>query len=210
MIVVYVDDLLVASKTKSCEEQAINDLPFCSLIKDLGEAIFFLGSHIMRDCDAGTLKLDQQSYVLTIASKFNVDKTSTTSAVAGVKPLSKHDAQQTEAETKEMRITPYREAVGALMWAATMTPPDVAYTSHQLGKFNDNQRPVHWRAANRAVQYLWRTKDVGITYGGTPGSCTKLSAWVDADFATCPDTRRSVSGGAAMLGGGTISWFSRV
>ena len=89
IIVVYVDDLLVASKTQSGEEQAINYLPFCSLIKGLGEAIFFLGSHIMRDCDAGTLKLDQQNYVRTIASKFNVEKTITTSAVAGVKPLSK-------------------------------------------------------------------------------------------------------------------------
>ena len=68
----------------------------------------------------------------------------------------------------------------------------------------------HWRAAKRALQHLWRTKDVGITYRGTPESCTKLSAWVDADFATCPDTRRSVSGGAVMLRGGTISWFSRV
>ncbi|CAM9395274.1 unnamed protein product, partial [Ascophyllum nodosum] len=50
---------------------------------------------------------------------------------------------------------------------------------------NDNPGPVHWRAAKRALQYPWRTKDVAITYGGTPGSCTKLSVWVDADFATC-------------------------
>ena len=49
-----------------------------------------------------------------------------------------------------------------------------------------------WRAAIRALQYLWRTKDLEITYRGTPGSCTKLSAWVDADFATCPDSRRLV------------------
>ena len=41
-----------------------------------------------------------------------------------------------------MRITPYREAVGALMWAATMTRPDVTYAAHQLGKFN-NSKPVH-------------------------------------------------------------------
>ena len=54
----------------------------------------------------------------------------------------------------------------------------------------------------RALQYLWRTNDVVITYGGTSGSRTKLSAWVDADFGTCSDTRRSVSGGAVMLGGG--------
>ena len=91
-----------------------------------------------------------------------------------------------------------------------MTRPDVAYATPQLGKFNDNPEPVHWRAAKRALQYLWLTKDVGVTYGGTPGSCTKLSAWVDADFATCPDTRRSVLGGAVMLGGGAISWFLRV
>ncbi|CAM9956983.1 unnamed protein product [Ascophyllum nodosum] len=75
-----------------------------------------------------------------------------------------------------MRVTPYREAVGALMSAATMTRPVVAYAAHQLGKFNDNPGPAHWRAAKRALQYLWRTKDLGRTCGGTPGSCTKLSA----------------------------------
>ncbi|CAN0457551.1 unnamed protein product, partial [Ascophyllum nodosum] len=168
-------------------------------IKDLKEAGFYLGCHITRDRDAGTLKLDQHRYVRTMASKFNDGKTSTTPAAAGAKPLSKDDASQTETETEEMRITPYREAVGAFMWAATMTRPGVAYAAHQLGKFNDNPRPVHWRAAKRALQYLWRAKDVGISYGGTPGSCTKLSAWVDADFTTCPYTRRSVSGGAVML-----------
>ena len=44
---------------------------------------------------------------------------------------------------EEMRVTPYREAIGALMWAATMTRPDVAYAAHQLGKINNNPGPVH-------------------------------------------------------------------
>ena len=97
------------------------------------------------------------------------------------------------------------------MWAAIMTRPDVAYAAYQLGKLNDNPGPAHWRAAKRALQYLWRTKDVGNTYGGTLGSCTKLSALVDADFATCSHTRRSVLGGAVMARGvGAISWFSRM
>ena len=95
------------------------------------------------------------------------------------------------------------------MWASTMTRADLSYAAHQLAKFNDNPGPAHWKAAKKALQYLWRTKDMGITYeGGTGG--TKLSAWVDADYGTCPDTRRSVSGGAVMLGDGAISWFSRV
>ena len=75
-----------------------------------------------------------------------------------------------------MRVTSYWEAVGALMWAATMIRPDVAYAAHQLERINDSLEPVHWGAAKRALQYLWRTKDVGITYGGTPGSFTKISA----------------------------------
>ena len=102
-----------------------------------------------------------------------------------------------------MRVTSYREAVGALMWAATKTHPHVAYAAHQIGTFNENPGLGHWRAVKWALQYLWRAKEVGITYGGRQGSCTKLSA--DADFATCPDTRHSVSGGAVMLGGGAIS-----
>ena len=172
IIVVYVDDLLVASETKRDEEQALNNLRYCFPIKDLGEAGFYLGCHITRDRDAGTLKFGHHHYVRTMASEFSIEKTSTTQETAGAKPLSKDDAPQIEVETEEMCVTPYREAVGALMWAATMTRPDVAYAAHQLGKFNDNPGRIHWRAAKRALQYLWRTNDVGITHGGTPGSCT--------------------------------------
>ena len=137
-----------------------------------------------------------------MAWKFSVEKTSTTPAVARAKLLFKDDAPQTEVETEEMRVIPSWEAVGALVWAGTMARPDVAYAAHRLRKLNDNSGPAHWRVVKRALQNLRRTKGVGITYGGTPGSCTKLSAWVGADFATCPDTRRSISGGAGMLGGG--------
>ena len=178
VIVIYVDDLLVAGETKRVKEKAINDLRSCFPIKALGEAGFCLECHITRDRDAGTLKFDQHHYVRTMASKFNVEKTSTTPAAARAKPLSKDDAPQTEVEMEEMRATPYREVVGALLWAANMTRPDVAYAAHQLEKLNDIPGPVHWRAAKRALQYLWCTKNVGITYGGTPGSCTKLSAWM--------------------------------
>ena len=129
---VYVDYLLVASETKRDEEQAMKDLRSCFPTKDLGEAEFYLGCHITRDRNAETLKLDQHRYVRAVASKFNVEKRSITSPAAGVKPLSKYHAPQTEAKTEEMRVTPFQEAVGAIMWAVTMIRPD-AYAAHQLG-----------------------------------------------------------------------------
>ena len=87
IIVVYVDDLLVASETKRDEEQAIKDLRSCFPIKDVREAEFYLGCRITRDRNAGTLNVDQHHYVRTVASKFNDEKTSTTPVVAGENPL---------------------------------------------------------------------------------------------------------------------------
>ena len=105
IIVVYVDDLLVASETKRDEEQAMKDLRYCFPIKDLGKTGFYLGCHITRDRDAGTLKLDQHRYVRTVASKFNAEVTSTTPAAAGERPLFMDDAPQTETETEEVCVT---------------------------------------------------------------------------------------------------------
>ena len=95
------------------------------------------------------------------------------------------------------------------MWVANMTRPDLAYTAHTLAKFSDNPGPEHWKAVMKALQYLERTASLGVTYGGATENNMKLSAWVDADHVSCPDTRHSVSGGVVMLGGGATSWFSR-
>ena len=77
IIVVCVDDLLVASETKRDEKQAINYLRSRFPIKNLEEAGFYLGCHITRDRDAGTLKFDQHHYARTMASKFSLEKTNT-------------------------------------------------------------------------------------------------------------------------------------
>ena len=161
IIVVYVDNLLVASETKRDEEQAIHDIRSCFPIKNLGEAGFYLGYHITRDRGAGTPKFDKHHHVRTMGLKFSVETTSTMPAVAGAKPLSEDDALQTETETGKMRVTPYREAVGALMWAATMTRLDVAYAAYQLENVNDNRGPAHWRAAKKYYTTCGARKTLG-------------------------------------------------
>ena len=94
ILAVYLDDLLVASETKRDEEQVMEDLRYCFPIKDLGVAGFYLGCYITQELDAGTLKLDQHRYVRTVASKFNIEKTITTPAAVGAKPLSKDVTSQ--------------------------------------------------------------------------------------------------------------------
>ena len=209
VIVVYVDDILLASKTKEDEGWTLSDLSSCFRIKDLGEAEFYLRCHITRNRGARRLTFDQHIYTETVAKRFNVTKTSMIPMATGVKPLSKEDGPKSPKVREEMRHVPYREAVGALMWAATMTRPDLQFAAHNLAKGCDDPGPVHWKVAMKALGYFWRTKDLGITYGGVTSRGLTMSAYVDSDLATCPDSRRSVSGWAVMLGGGTISWFSR-
>ena len=88
------------------------------------------------------------------------------------------------------------------MWAATMTRPDLSLAAQNLAKFCDDPGPVHWKAAMKALRYIWQTKDLDITYGGVTSRGLTMSACVDSDHATHLDSRRSVSGGAVTLGGG--------
>ena len=108
-----------------------------------------------------------------------------------------------------MKKFPYREAVGALMWTATMTRPDIACTVRAVARFCENPGPAHKKAVMNILQYLLQTKEWGITYGGQGcGICNE--AYTDSDFGACLDTRRLGAGAVLMLGKGAISWHSRM
>ena len=188
IIVVYVDDLLLLSATKKDDQQALEDLRSSFPIKDMGEVSYYLGCHITRNRKARTVTFDQRRYAQIVVERFDIKKMSIIPASPGMAPLSKADGPQTDAEISEMRDTPYREAVGALIWIATMTRPDLSFVAPNVTKFGDNPGLAHWKAVMKAMQYLKRTADLGVTYGGGAVDM-KLSVWVDANHATCPDTR---------------------
>ena len=60
--------------------------------------------------------------------------------------LSKADEARNPEEKEEMRKFPYREAVGALMWTATMTRPDIACAVRAVARFCENPGPAHKKA----------------------------------------------------------------
>ena len=62
------------------------------------------------------------------------------------------------------------------MWIATMTTPDLSFAAHNVAKFSDNPGPTYWKAVRKVMQYLKRTTNYGIVYGGTPSTAAS-SAW---------------------------------
>ncbi|XP_044585033.1 secreted RxLR effector protein 161-like [Cotesia glomerata] len=103
---------------------------------------------------------------------------------------------------------PYREAVGSLLFAARVTRLDIEYAVNTVSQFVDNYNNTHWSAVKKIFRYLVGTIDCGIIYGAS-GSDESLVGYTDADYAGCPDTRRSRSGYVFMLNNAPLSWCSK-
>lgn len=100
------------------------------------------------------------------------------------------------ANKKIMRQYPFQRLIGALMYLAVSTRPDIAYTVNFLSQFNTNYSTEHWLAAKRILRYLRGTESHGLKYqkSGIP-----LYGVVDADWGANTVDRRSYSGYAFVL-----------
>ncbi|PNX81771.1 NBS-containing resistance-like protein, partial [Trifolium pratense] len=103
--------------------------------------------------------------------------------------------------------TEYRSLAGALQYL-TFTRPDISYAVQQVCLFMHDPKTQHMSALKRIIRYIHGTIiDFGLHL--YPSSVTKLVSYTDADWAGCPDTRRSTSGYCVYLGDNLISWSAK-
>lgn len=102
--------------------------------------------------------------------------------------------------------TPYRELIGRLLYL-TITRPDITFAVYQLSQFLSAPTDVHLHAAHKVLRYLKNNPGQGLMYSATSELC--LNAFADADWATCKETRRSITGFCVYLGSSLISWKSK-
>ena len=102
--------------------------------------------------------------------------------------------------------TRYRCLVGALQYL-TLTRPDIAYAVNKVCQFLHAPTTVHWTAVKRILRYLQGTQSHGLKL--CKSDSMLVSAFSDANWAGCPDDRRSTGGFVVFLGGNLISWSAR-
>ncbi|XP_050229335.2 beta-galactosidase 15-like [Mercurialis annua] len=206
-LVLYVDDILLASSDIELLHETKKFLSKHFEMKDLGEASFVLGIQIHRDRSRGILGLSQKGYIEKVLQRFGMQNCRPHDT-----PVSKGDkfslkqCPKNELESKFMEGIPYASAVGSLMYAQVCTHPDLAFIVGMLGRYQSNPGREHWVAAKRVFRYLQNTKDYMLTYAKSDK--LEIIGFSDSDFAGCQDSRKSTSGYVFLLAGGAISWKS--
>ncbi|KAJ4796184.1 Retroelement pol polyprotein-like [Rhynchospora pubera] len=198
-ILVYVDDLVIAGNNSEALKRFKQYLSSTFHMKDLGALKYFLGIEITRGSEG--LFLCQRKYTLDILAE---------SGLLGAKPAAFPIEQnhQLLTATGPLLDEPerYRRIVGRLIYL-TITRPELCYSVHVLAQFMKAPLQAHYDAAIRVLRYLKGNPGQGVVLRAD--SDLRLYAYCDSDWASCPLTRRSLTGYFVMLGRSPISWKTK-
>ena len=110
-----------------------------------------------------------------------------------------------------MKKRDYPNRVGAGLWLARGSKPEISWTVGMMSRFLTNPGLKHWDMSEHLLTYLSSTRDRGLVYRRTPGPLV-LEAYVDGDWLTDygndTDNRKCCTGYALLLGGAAVSWRS--
>ncbi|KAD0157053.1 hypothetical protein E3N88_44702 [Mikania micrantha] len=206
-MLVYVDDIILTGNDPRAIDRVVHSLSTTFAIQDMGHLSYFLGIEIIPK--GKDLVLSQKKYILGLLRKAGLSEAKPVSS-----PL--HTTANLAIGDSPLFDNPvkYRQIVGALQYV-TLSRPDLAFAVNKVCQFMHSPTQNHWSAVKRILRYLQGTSDFGLWLHHNSGSHLQaytdayLQAFSDADWAGCPDDRRSTGGFAIYLGNNLISWAAR-
>jgi len=215
IILVFVDDFILTGNDTISITDFLDKFTKKYEVKNLGFPSTFVGIEIVKRNDA--IFLHQKSYAESIVRQFytldetklQISKWSTTP----MPPISDHKRMAVLPEN----TFPYRQVLGALIYLANYTRPDLSFPVNYLARFQTVSTSLHWTLLQRILYYVSKTSELGI-------SCPKndqeflpnernmpdlFDVYVDADHAG-DTTRKSTTGFIVRLFQTPVMWCSRL
>ena len=173
---------------------------------DLGDVSHYLGIEIRRDRIKDTLMLLQSAYLKVVLERFGMAEcnSSTTPIDSGLSNtiMPSSSDYQVLSET----VLWYSSAMGSLMYAMTMTRPDIAFALSIISRYCNNPDSTHVAAVTRILQYIKGTLYNSIIFCGDPDADLNLTGFTDANYGSAKEDRKSTSRWLFCLEGRPISW----
>lgn len=197
-LLVYVDDIIVVSSSSQAVDALLVALRDDFALKVLGHLHYFLGIEI--SATSGGLLLSQAKYASDLilqAGLKNCKPVPTPLSIS--EKLVAHDGEALETNM----ATRYRSLVGGLQYM-TLTRPDIAFAINKVCQYLHTPTTVHYSIVKGILRYVSGT--INFCLRIVQSKSTLVSAFSDADWASCSDDRCSTGGFAVFLGENLISW----
>lgn len=201
-VLVYVDDLIVASE----DERIVGALKLVLQknfkITSLGDIKLYLGIEVDRD-ENGDFFISQRKYIESVVQSAGLQD-----AKASSVPIDPGYCKIEEDSDLLPNNLEYQKVVGQLLYIAVNSRPDIAAAISILSRKVSCPTQRDWDELKRTVRYLKGTADMKLRLSSS-GDSSGLVGFADADWAECRTDRKSNSGYVFQYCGGTISWACR-
>jgi hypothetical protein len=197
-LLLYVDDIVITGSSPGLLQHFVDRLRNEFAVKDMGALRFFLGIDVRRT-KAG-FYLSQERYAEEL-----LDRAGMSSCKPMSTPIDANGKLAANGEPIDDAQT-YRSLAGALQYL-TVTRPDLAFVVQQACLHMHDPRTPHLMLLKRILRYVRGTATLGLHIRAS--SELSVIAYSDADWAGCPNTRRSTSGFYVFLGESLVSWSSK-
>jgi hypothetical protein len=196
----HVDDLIIIGT---------DPLSFCSQmetefkIKYMGDASFLLGMKLNR-IDSGIV-LHQCQYVQRKLVEFDIVDLPISSCPLDPKIWFRQASLTERNQFLALNIN-YRALIGSLNYLSILMRPEISFAVSKLFQHLENPGLLHYHAAIQVFRFLKGSMYCGLHFQRQ--ETYNLRSFIDANWANCPDTRRSHTGFMVLIGLHLISWKS--
>lgn len=207
IIAVYVDDLNIIGTENEIHEATVY-LKEEFEMKNLGKTKYCLGLQIEHMHNG--IFVHQSNYTEKILKRFNMDKANPLSTPMVVRSLNiETDPFRPYEENEEILDSefPYLSAIGALMYLANCTRPDISFAVNLLARFSSAPTKRHWKGIKHILRYLRGNVDLSLFYSNN--SKQELIGYADAGHLSDPHKAKSQTGYVFTNNGTAISWRSQ-
>jgi len=190
IILVYVGDLLPASKHPAWIDETKSNVMEAFEKKDIGTVSTCLGMDFLQVVKENWIFILQEQYINKILNRFEMSECKAPIEAKSNFKRSGYEAKSLSKLNRCFKVS-FRER----------NSPDITFANSFPSQFNVNYNGEHWKAAKRVIRYLSGTKGLGLLY--LPSE-EDLYGVADAVCGANLSDRRSYPGQAFVLSGTAI------
>ena len=203
ILVVYVDDINLVGTLDACR-YATDHLKLQFDIKLLGQTTICLGLQIAH-LQEGSMFLHQTAYIWCILKRFRMEHSNALAAPLMGRSCTNQDPYiPALEEDKELDKPRYLAAVGALLYLATFTRPDISFAVSVLGRQSQKPTSRHCAGIKHLFCYLRGTKDLGLLY--TKDGASNFVKYTDAGYKSDVNSRKFQTSYIFLRARALVSW----